>query len=101
MTDLCGLISPLPEKTHLRYDVRLNKNNMDQKTIKDANGNDLRNGDNAIVVKDLKVKGGGSSVIKKGTKVKNIRLEDDGEHVLGSGDGLKGISIKAEFLKKA
>lgn len=74
---------------------------MDQETIKDANGNDLRQGDNALVVKDLKVKGGGSNVIKKGTKVKNIRLEDDGEHVMGSGDGIKGVAIKAEFLKKA
>ncbi len=74
---------------------------MDQETIKDANGNDLRNGDSAIVVKDLKVKGGGSSVVKKGTKVKNIRLEDDGQHVLGSGPGLKGIALKAEFLKRA
>ncbi len=83
------------------YDVASTKNNMNQETIKDANGNDLHAGDNVIVVKDLKVKGGGSTVIKKGTKVKNIRLEDDDEHVMGSGPGLKGIALKAEFLKKA
>lgn len=67
---------------------------------KDSNGNILENGDTVLVIKDLKVKGS-SSVIKKGTKVKNIRLEGDGEHITGNGDGVKGIALKAEFLKRA
>ncbi len=41
--------------------------------IKDANGNELNDGDSVVVIKDLKVKGSSSS-IKKGTKVKSIRL---------------------------
>ena len=68
--------------------------------IKDSNGNILSKGDTVVVIKDLKVKGG-SSAVKRGTKVKNITIEDDGEHIMGSGDGVKGIMIKACFLKKA
>lgn len=68
--------------------------------IKDSNGNILSKGDSVIVIKDLKVKGG-SGVVKRGTKVKNITLEDDGVHIMGSGDGVKGIMLKAEFLKKS
>ncbi len=68
--------------------------------IKDSNGNILSKGDSVVVIKDLKVKGS-SSVVKRGTKVKNITLEDDGEHIMGVGDGVKGIALKACFLKKA
>ena len=68
--------------------------------VKDSNGTVLSKGDTVVVIKDLKVKGS-SSVVKRGTKVKNITLEDDGEHVSGVGDGVKGIALKAEFLKKA
>lgn len=68
--------------------------------VRDSNGTILSKGDTVVVIKDLKVKGS-SSVVKRGTKVKNITLEDDGEHVSGVGDGVKGIALKAEFLKKA
>ncbi|WP_306786357.1 alkylphosphonate utilization protein [Flavobacterium salilacus] len=44
--------------------------------VKDSNGNILNDGDTVTVIKDLKVKGT-SSVIKRGTTVKNIRLTDD------------------------
>jgi alkylphosphonate utilization operon protein PhnA len=45
----------------------------EQVVIKDANGNVLADGDTVTVVKDLKIKGS-SSVVKVGTKVKNIRF---------------------------
>ena len=45
----------------------------DELIVKDANGNLLADGDSVTVVKDLKVKGS-SSMLKIGTKVKNIRL---------------------------
>ncbi|MCK9344877.1 MAG: alkylphosphonate utilization protein [Candidatus Pacebacteria bacterium] len=67
---------------------------------KDSNGNILSKGDTVIVIKDLKINGG-NSVIKRGTKVKNITLEGDGEHIMGSGDGVKGVVLKVCFLKKA
>src|SRR3712207_9141507 len=54
------------------------ENNSDENIVKDSNGNILNDGDAVIIIKDLKVKGA-SSPLKKGTKVKNIRLVD-GDH---------------------
>lgn len=73
---------------------------MNEIEIKDVNGNLLQNGDNVIVIKDLKVKGS-SSGLKQGTKVKNIRLTDELEGLTGKIDGMKGIYIKPEYVKKA
>ena len=71
--------------------------------ICDAHGNVLKDGDSVTVIKDLKIKGA-SSVVKAGTKVKNIRLiEDasDGHDIACRLDGLGQINLKSEFLKKA
>jgi protein PhnA len=46
--------------------------------VRDANGNELKDGDTVTVIKDLKVKGS-STVLKVGTKVKAIRLVE-GDH---------------------
>lgn len=73
---------------------------MDEIVIKDVNGNILKNGDNVIVIKDLKVKGS-SGGLKQGTRVKNIRLTDELEGLTGKIEGMKGIYIKPEFVKKA
>lgn len=67
--------------------------------VKDSNGNLLSEGDSVTVIKDLKVRGS-SAVIKRGTKVKNIRLTEDEEEVEGKVDG-SVIVLKACFLKKA
>jgi protein PhnA len=67
---------------------------------KDSNGNVLRNGDTVIVIKDLKVKGSPTG-IKRGTKIKNIRLSDEEEGVTGKIEGMKGVHVRAEFVKKA
>ncbi len=71
----------------------------DEFEVRDSNGNLLSNGDTVLIIKDLKVKGGG--VLKRGTKIKNIRLIDDAEGVLGNSDSIKGLSIKPEYVKKA
>lgn len=70
-------------------------------TVLDANGNRLVDGDAVILVKDLKVKGS-SSTLKKGTKIKSIRLVDgqDGHNVDCKTD-LGSMLLKSEFLKKA
>ncbi len=65
---------------------------------KDSNGAILADGDAVVVIKDLKVKGS-SMVIKRGTKVKSIRLTDDPEHVDCKIDG-SSIVLKTCFLKK-
>ncbi len=70
----------------------------DEFEVRDSNGNLISNGDTVLIVKDLKVKGGG--VLKRGTKIKNIRLTDDVEGVLGNTDTMKGLSIKSEYVKK-
>lgn len=46
--------------------------------IKDAFGNPLADGDDVLLVKDLKVKGSTQRTLKKGTKVRNIRLNPGG-----------------------
>jgi len=66
---------------------------------KDSNGNVLNDGDSVHLVKDLKVKGS-STVLKRGVKIKNIRLTDDPEEVDCRIDG-SNIVLKTIFLKKA
>lgn len=69
--------------------------------IKDANGNILADGDSIVVMKDLKIKGS-SSVVKGGTKVRNIKLTDagDGHDISCRIEGLGSINLKSEFVKK-
>lgn len=70
--------------------------------IRDAHGNVLVDGDSVIVIKDLKVKGA-SSVIKGGTKVRNIRVIEasDGHNIACKVDGIGAMNLKSEFVKKA
>ena len=70
--------------------------------VRDANGNVLADGDSVIVIKDLKVKGS-SSVVKGGTKVRNIRLTEatDGHNIACKIDGIGAMNLKSEFVKKA
>ncbi len=72
----------------------------DAKVIRDANGNVLQDGDTITVIKDLKVKGL-SSVVKVGTKVKNIRLVDGDHDIDCKIDGFGAMKLKSEFVKKA
>jgi protein PhnA len=70
-------------------------------TVRDSNGNLLNDGDTVVVIKDLKVKGS-SIPLKQGTVIKHIRLvEGDVEHIEGHSDKIKGLVLKACFLRKA
>ncbi|MGS2778222.1 zinc ribbon domain-containing protein YjdM [Robertmurraya sp. GLU-23] len=71
----------------------------EQMVVKDANGNVLKDGDTVSVIKDLKVKGS-SSVIKIGTKVKNIRLVEGDHDIDCKIDGFGAMQLKSEFVKK-
>ena len=71
-----------------------------ERVIKDANGQVLRDGDTVTVIKDLKVKGS-SSVVKVGTKVKNIRLVDGDHDIDCKIDGIGQMGLKSQFVKKA
>ena len=74
--------------------------NGDENVVKDSNGNILQDWDSVTIIKDLKVKGA-SSDLKRGTKVKNIRLIDDGIHNIDCKiDGFGAMKLKSEFVKK-
>lgn len=75
------------------------ENDNDKMLIKDSNGNLLQDGDTITVIKDLKVKGS-SSVIKVGTKVKNIRLVEGDHDIDCKIDGIGAMKLKSEFVKK-
>jgi protein PhnA len=68
--------------------------------IRDANGNELADGDTVTVIKDLKIKGS-SLVVKVGTKVKNIRLVDGDHDIDCKIDGVGSMGLKSEFVRKA
>jgi protein PhnA len=70
--------------------------------FRDSNGNELKDGDSVVVLKDLKIKGS-SSVVKGGTKVRNIRLQhgNDGHDISCKIDGIGSVNLKSEFVRKA
>ncbi len=72
------------------------------RVVKDAVGNVLADGDSVTVIKDLKIKGS-SSVVKIGTKVRNIRLIDGagGHDIDCKIDGIGPMQLKSAFVKKA
>lgn len=72
------------------------------RVVKDAVGNVLADGDTVTVIKDLKIKGS-SSVVKIGTKVRNIRLVDGsgGHDIDCKVDGVGPMQLKSEFVRKA
>ena len=71
-----------------------------KRVFRDANGNELHDGDSVTVIKDLKVKGT-SSVVKVGTKVKGIRLVDGDHDIDCRIEGIGPMQLKSEFVRKA
>jgi protein PhnA len=71
-------------------------------TVKDANGNTLRNGDDITIIKDLKIKGS-SATIKVGTKIKNIKLvESSDDHNIDCRlPKIGSVKITPKFVKKS
>lgn len=74
---------------------------LESSIIRDAHGNELHDGDSVIVIKDLKVKGS-SSIVKVGTKVKNIHIQQgkDGHDISCKIEGIGAMNLKSEFVKK-
>jgi protein PhnA len=67
--------------------------------IKDSVGNILQDGDSVTVIKNLKVKGS-STVVKVGTKVRNIRLVDGDHDIDCKIDGIGAMKLKSMYVKK-
>jgi protein PhnA len=93
-----GPLMVCPECAH-EWSVATDVAADDEASIKDANGNALQDGDSVTVIKDLKVKGS-SSVVKVGTKVKNIRLVDGDHDIDCKIDGIGAMKLKSQFVKK-
>ena len=87
-----------PECAH-EWSKEAAENTNDRHVVHDVHGNVLQNGDTVTVIKDLKIKGS-SSVVKVGTKVKNIRLVDGDHDIDCKIDGLGAMQLKSEFVKK-
>ena len=76
------------------------EDDQDVRAVRDAVGNPLSDGDTVTVIKDLKVKGS-SSVVKVGTRVKNIRLVDGDHDIDCKVDGIGPMKLKSQFVRKA
>lgn len=67
--------------------------------VRDAVGNLLADGDQVTLIKDLTVKGAGQT-LKRGTLIKSIRLTGDAQEIDCKFDGIKGLVLRAEFVRK-
>jgi protein PhnA len=71
----------------------------DRIEVRDAVGNLLSDGDQVTLIKDLDVKGAGQT-LKRGTLIKSIRLTGDAQEIDCRFDGIKGLVLRAEFVRK-
>lgn len=67
--------------------------------VRDAVGNPLADGDSVILVKDLKVKGT-STTLRRGEVIRSIRLTGDPQEIDCRHDAIKGLVLRAEFVRK-
>lgn len=67
--------------------------------VRDAVGNVLADGDQVTLIKDLVVKGAGQT-LKRGTLIKSIRLTGDAQEIDCKYEGIKGLVLRAEFVRK-
>ena len=67
--------------------------------VRDAVGNILADGDQVTLIKDLEVKGAGQT-LKRGTLIKSIRLTGDRQEIDCRYEGVKGLVLRAEFVRK-
>jgi protein PhnA len=67
--------------------------------VRDAVGNLLADGDSVTLIKDLTVKGA-NQVLKRGTVIKSIRLTGDAQEIDCRYEGIKGLVLRAEFVRK-
>lgn len=71
----------------------------DKVEVRDAVGNLLADGDQVTLIKDLTVKGAGQT-LKQGTLIKSIRLTGDPQEIDCKYEGIKGLVLRAEFVRK-
>ncbi|MDO6587093.1 alkylphosphonate utilization protein [Salipiger sp. 1_MG-2023] len=67
--------------------------------VRDAAGTLLADGDQVVLVKDLKVKGA-RQTLKQGTVIRSIRLTDNPDEIDCRHDAIKGLVLRTEFVRK-
>jgi protein PhnA len=67
--------------------------------VRDGVGNVLADGDQVVLLKDLPVKGAGQT-LRRGTVIKSIRLTGDLQEIDCKYEGIKGLVLRAEFVRK-
>ena len=67
--------------------------------VVDSAGTVLADGDQVVLIKDLKVKGAGQT-LKQGTVIKSIRLTDNPEEIDCRHEAIKGLVLRTEFVRK-
>jgi protein PhnA len=67
--------------------------------VRDSAGTLLNDGDQVILIKDLEVKGAGQT-LRRGTVIKSIRLTGDSQEIDCRYEGIRGLVLRAEFVKK-
>ncbi|MFM1976710.1 MAG: hypothetical protein RL145_1556 [Pseudomonadota bacterium] len=67
--------------------------------VRDAVGNILADGDAVVLVKDLDVKGAGQT-LRRGTVIRSIRLTGDAQEIDCKHDTIRGLVLRAEFVRK-
>ncbi|CAN5205329.1 alkylphosphonate utilization protein [soil metagenome] len=80
-------------------DLAVKQPESDVVEVRDSVGNLLADGDQVTLIKDLTVKGAGQT-LKRGTLIKSIRLTGDAQEIDCRYDGIKGLVLRAEFVKK-
>ncbi|MBP7702078.1 MAG: alkylphosphonate utilization protein [Phenylobacterium sp.] len=80
-------------------DAAANAKAAGQVEVRDSVGNLLADGDSVTLVKDLKVKGAGQT-LKRGTVIKSIRLTGDEQEIDCRHETIKGLVLRAEFVRK-
>jgi protein PhnA len=80
-------------------EVRSRAAAVDDVEVRDSVGNILKDGDQVTLIKDLTVKGAGQT-LKRGTLIKSIRLTGDPQEIDCKYEGIKGLVLRAEFVRK-
>lgn len=102
----CGMEHTYPDQDHYicpdcahEWPIQAETQSEDIPVVRDSNGTPLQDGDDVLLIKDLKVKGS-STNLKKGTKVRGIRIIE-GDHDIACRINGTPYELKSEFLKKA
>lgn len=88
-----------PECGHEWSPVGDSQTQEEEAVVRDAHGTPLADGDSVIVIKDLRVRGS-STVVKVGTRVKDIRLVEGDHDIDCRVDGIGPMQLKSEFVRK-